>query len=696
MPVLDAQQQPVVDHKGGDLLVIAGAGSGKTLAITARTAARIQAGAEAGRTLMTTFTNKAAREMRARLASLLGVPESDPNLPFVGTQHGFGMRLIRRYRQDLGLGAFSLIDSDDAQRQQKVFLNEAGISREQHAVYLRGLEWLTNEGVLPCAPLWKPAPVQDPVPDITTLTKRPAEWEHVDPVIVHAVRARYARWKYQQGILDIDDLLMLPLMLVTENTSIRHRLAQYLDEVVIDESQDLNGAQYRFWRLLADSPDAPRLVLVGDDDQAIYRWRDAQPHFLRRFSEEPKTTTVRMENNYRSHAAIVEHAGALIAYNQDRLDKTPRATRTERGDILFMRHENESALGGTIARQIVARQAAQPQAQIAILYRTHRLRALVEPELIRARIIYQVKDGTAFLDRAEPRLVLAIARLAANPKDTAALRRIAPLLGGVGDKAVDALCAVPEGPLSPAAFAALSGKGRKALQEFADRLADLRANGPKTFIQWLADYEPFWAYTEKLTRRAVRTAAARDLTGEKAAEEPVRVQIALRESRERALQTVGYMVDIVNDNTDGAPPWEEALSIQQAGAPETGAPADGAHPPVVVGTIHGAKGLEWDEVHVVGWSEGLLPLTDSQGGIQDLEEERCLAYVALTRGKHRVVTHHTPRISLPGMSHLTFQPSRFTREGALPTASAPPRPRFSPESPAGDRRRHWDSPRTPR
>ena len=697
MLVLDAQQQPVVDHAGGDLLVIAGAGSGKTLAITARTAERIRAGAEPGRTLMTTFTNKAAREMRIRLAAMLGVPDSDQDLPFVGTQHGFGMRLIRRYREDLALGPFSLMDTDDAQRQQKILLTEFDIPKEDHGDYLRCLEWLTNEGVMPCSPLWKSAPDKEPIPDLTGLAKRPPEWEYVDAKIVHAVRARYARWKHQQGVLDLDDLLILPLMLVTENTAIRNRLAEYLDEIVIDESQDLNGAQYRFWRLLADSPDAPRLVLVGDDDQAIYRWRDAQPHFLRRFAESDSTTTLRMENNYRSHAAIVEHAGALIAHNRDRLDKTPRATRAERGDILFMRHEDESVLGATIARQILARQTEQPHAQIAILYRTHRLRALVEPELIRARIVYQVKDGTAFLDRAEPRLVLAIARLAANPKDTSALRRIAPLLGGVGDKAVDTLCSVPEGTLSPVAIAALSGKGRKALQEFVDRLTDLRANGPKTLAQWLADYAPFWAYTEKLVRRSVHAAVTRDITGEKASEESVRVQVALRESRERVLQTIGYMVDIVNESRDGVSAWEEALSIQQAGAPETSHESGaGAHPPVVVGTIHGAKGLEWDDVHIVGWSEGLLPLTDSQGGIQDLEEERCLAYVALTRGKQRVVTHHTPHISIPGMNHLTFQPSRFTREGALPIASRPQQPVRRPDLPAGDRRRPWDNPRSPR
>lgn len=666
-PALDAQQKPVVEHTGGNLLVVAGAGSGKTHTITQRVAQHILGGESPGRIVMTTFTNKAASEMQSRLAGLLGVKSNHPDLPFVGTQHAFGMRLIRRYRQDVGFSRFSLLDDDDSERSKKRLLEAAGIEKEQLSSYLRMMDRLTNEGVAPCPPPWRSLEIPEGwKPDLTGVPLPGAR--DIDMATLHKVRTEYAIEKYKKGVLDVDDLLAIPLMLLRDNPGVLATLSRYLREVVVDEAQDLNGVQYAFWRLLSDAPDGgPRLVMVGDDDQAIYRWRDARPHFLMMFSQKPTTTVLRMENNYRSHAAIVEQASEMIQRNTLRLEKTPRATCKERGMVRALSYDSGHDIGPCIVQHILELRATNPQATAAILYRMHRLRDCVEEALIGARIRYEVKDGTAFLDRAEPKMVIALARLAANPYDDAALRRVAPALGGVGERALDLLCAHSDGPLSPMAIAMLPAKPAASLRDFVDRLADLRANGPRTLKQWLASYPPILDFLLKSTERSQKQRAKKnDLSPSSAIQEEM---VAKNEARARVDRVIDFLCQSAGP-INGEDAWEKALEVL-FGAPETPESEGAQEPPVVVGTIHGAKGLEWDEVHIIGWSDGILPLAKTE----DEEEERCLAYVAMTRGRERVVLHHARQYPIPHMSHLTFQPSPFSHEAGVVFEEGPQRVR---------------------
>lgn len=670
--ILDAQQQPVVDHEGGHLLVVAGAGSGKTRAITERTARRLRGGQPAGRTIMTTFTNKAAREMRERLAGLLGVDPADPRLPFIGTQHGFGMRIIRRYRESLGLSRYSLIDGDDAVREQKALLIQGGVDKDDRELldrYLRMMDKLTNEGVFPCAPPWRTATAPW-TPAITGIPLPGAK--DLDMDLVHRVRASYAQEKFRSGILDIDDLILLPLWLITDQSDIRATLAGYLREIVVDEAQDLNGAQYQFWQLLAQAPGGgPRLVLVGDDDQAIYRWRDAHPRFLMAFSRHPETTILRMEANYRSHATIVTQAAALIKHNIARLTKEPFPVESRAGIVRALAYQDGGEIGARIARAIQEARTARPSTSVAILYRTHRLKDLVEDALLEARIPYEIKDGTALLDRAEPRMILAIARLAANPNDMAALRRVSEALDGVGDKALDILAKNPNGPLSPEAIADLPKKPKAALQDFMERLSDLRANGPRTMAQWVASYPALGAcFTKNVTRqvkqRESQKSWSRITPGTRHSDAEIRAMQSLATAKHEAYARIERAIALLCQCADeepeavGAERWEAALAVMH-GIPEAGekdGKSPSGAPPVLVGTIHGAKGLEWDHVHIIGWSDGLLPLSRAE----DQEEERSLAYVALTRAREEATLYHATHYPIPGMSHLDYQPSPFSSE----------------------------------
>ena len=667
---LDAQQSPVVDHEAGPLLVIAGAGSGKTLTITARTARRLRAGADPARTVMVTFTNKAAREMSIRLAGMLDVPEDSPQMPWVGTQHGFGMRLLRRYHHDLGLRHFSLMSPDDAYAQQVRILQEAGVDEGSLDDCLRSIEWLGNEGVLPAPAPWADCGDGGFVPDLSVLGEAavPGAWKRVDQSTVHAARERFALWKRAHGLVDVDDLILLPIMLVSGKADLRERLGKYFEEILVDEAQDLNGAQNRLWRLLCSVEAGPRMVMVGDDDQSIYRWRDARPEHLREFSR--TATMLRLETNYRSHALIVDHAHALICNNTERLPKNPRAASREPGSLLLRVHEDGTSMALSICEDIAGRLEENPATRIAILYRTHRMAKLLEPHLVRHRINYHIKNGTAFLERNEPRLVLAIARLASNPLDTPAFARVAEMLPGMGAKSVATVCATAEGPLSAEAIAALPARAARSLEQFVADMDKLRVNGPLTLSQWLGGYEPFWAHLDK-------RATAR---GKKALEKPGRLRAdgdPVEKEQRASRARVDLILNIIRDSVHGGikkdpedDPWSLALDILHSGPKdpedEFGQTSDEGTAPVIVGTIHGAKGLEWDEVHIAGFSEGLMPLSDAEGNIGNLEEERCLAYVALTRGKHRVVVHHTPYPMLPGIEDRKFKISPFAVESGLP------------------------------
>ena len=667
----DSQQHPVIHHEAGHLLVIAGAGSGKTTTMIARTARRLANGADPRRTVMTTFTNKAAREMNDRLASILPDTVGRAGI-FIGTQHRFGMRLIRHYREECGVAnGFSLLDPGDADLAQKDLLLDLGAQKEESDAYLRSMAWLSNEGVLP----------DDPNPSVPALERAPREWKLCDPRSVHEARQRYDQWKREHNLLDLDDLMLRPLALVQRNQGVRGALAAWFDEIVIDEAQDLNGAQFDLWLTLAEVPDGPRLILVGDDDQAIYRWRDARPEHLHRFLRVLNAQTLNLERNYRSGHRIVESAGACIRNNPARLPKSVTPAREQAGEVTLGQYADSAQIGTQVAQSIRARLITDPAARVAVLYRTHRLRAVVEDDLVRLGIPYHVKDGTSLLERAEPRMMLAILRLAVNPQDAPAFARAAAILPGIGEKTAARLCAVPNGPLSDAALTA-AGKKAPVLDAFRRDLRDLSSAGPQTLPQWLARQEGFSEFVRKLAQRTAKDKATRTSVARRTDPGSEGAPPGFNESLSRSVDRIARVGRLLQEFVQAgiaeepqADPWEIAMGFLEGGL---GAEAD---PPVVLCTIHGAKGLEWDDVHVIGFSEGLMPLISSGADEPaDPNEERCLAYVAMTRAKNRLFLHHARFYSLPGMNLGMTQVSRYAKEAGLLArrAAAPEPPAQSP------------------
>lgn len=572
---LNPRQREAVCHGSGPLLVLAGAGSGKTRVITYRIAHLIRQGMDPEGILAVTFTNKAAREMKGRACALDGRARASS----IRTFHSFCAAFLRRFGSLLGLTPqFSIYDEDDTHRLLRAL--EPKLTNSEARQIVRGLALLKDRGIEPGA--------HDPK-DI--------------PPWASDLYPRYERALAESNAVDFGGLILGTVRILRDHPHVAARVREELPCILVDEFQDTNPSQLSLLRLL--SPEGYWLTVVGDEDQCIYTFRGAHVNNILDFpASYPGTTVVKLEENYRSTGNILAAASAMIAHNQQRMGKT-LWTRSGPGEkVRLIWHETDQEE----ARFVANYASKHPQEQIAVLYRTNAQSRLFEAELSRLRVPYRVVGGQAFFEREEVKDVVAYLRLLLNPSDRVSLRRVINKPPrGLGETSQERLFAFLDqglGLLEAAQRAGLRGGGLRAVQEFATLLESLR-------IQAAA--KPLTALLEELYDRSGLKAALRE-----------------RDERE-GTDRLGNLGELLNIAEGLHGP--DALSVFLEQAALSGAADEDPEGLVGLITLHNAKGLEFHTVMIVGLEQGLLPHIDAQ----DVEEERRLLYVGMTRARCKLI-----------------------------------------------------------
>jgi DNA helicase-2/ATP-dependent DNA helicase PcrA len=654
LATLNPAQRDAAEHLHGPILVLAGAGSGKTRVLTARIALLIRDhGVPPERIFAVTFTNKAAAEMRSRVAAALGGQEA-PGL-WIGTFHALSARLLRREAERLGFTRqFTIFDEDDRTALVRRVMEEQGYSTRlfppravQHVISAAKNRMQSADELRASAPF-------DPLVQVAAGVMGP---------LAQALQA--------QNAMDFDDLMLYPLRLFREHPDRLDAWRQRFAFLLVDEFQDTNRAQYELVRLLG----AHRNVFaVGDDDQSIYGWRGAEVRNMRDFQHDfAPVTVVRLEVNYRSTPVVLETANAVIRENTDRLGKTLRARRRGGEPVTLVAAADERDEAEWLALEFARRVRAGEwnYADIAVLYRTNAQSRAFEEALRKAGIPYRLVGAVSFYDRREVKDLLAYLRLVANPADDEAfLRAIAVPRRGLGETSMAQLHEA----------ARTWKRSLLATAEIADRIQGMRPNARSTFRR-------FAELVADLRRLAVdRSPAAllEDLTHRLEYEQLLLAEGvggAERWENVRELIAAAAAASEVLDDDDSTP-LERFLA--QAALLTGQDKVEGQAGGVTLMTVHTAKGLEWPVVAVAGLEDGLFPLARSLEQASTAAEERRLCYVALTRARDKLYLSWA-RSRRRGGEIRPGVPSRFLRtlpaevveERRTSSLWAPPRVRES-------------------
>ncbi|MCP5327586.1 MAG: DNA helicase II [Sinobacteraceae bacterium] len=670
-PLNDAQRAAVTAPVG-PVLVLAGAGSGKTRVLTHRVAWLVQAeGASPHSILAVTFTNKAAGEMRARIEALLGVPGA---ALWIGTFHGIAHRLLRLHWREAGLPqSFQILDSDDQLRIIKKILKAQGLDDAR----------------------WVPREIQYFINGNKDEGHRPAALKDGnDPTRRQLIRlyADYEDACKRAGVVDFAELLLRAFELWRDHPELVVHYRRRFRHVLVDEFQDTNAIQYAWLKLLTGSEGAP--FAVGDDDQSIYRWRGARVENLQQFRRDfPAAMLCRLEQNYRSTGTILNAANALIAHNSGRLGKNLWTSGAEGEPIRVYAAFNERDEAEFVLQRIkdwVGHGGARRD--IAILYRSNAQSRVFEEVFLSARVPYKVYGGLRFFERAEIKDALAYLRLVANRNDDTSFERVVNLpTRGIGAKSLDIVrerarsdgsslwqaaqaCIAPSGAgesgnLGPKATSAVQG-----FLQMIDRLAidtaDLALHETVDQVlntSGLLDHHK----KEKADRGEARVenllelvSAARGFEPDEAALEPGQVPMKPLEA---------FLAHAVLESGEGqADAWEDCIQMM---------------------TLHTAKGLEFPVVFLAGLEDGLFPHQRSLNDLGSLEEERRLAYVGTTRAMQQLYLTYAEQRRLHGIDSYGMA-SRFIAE--IPAELVEEvRPRIHagrPGAPVWNQRGGWDGP----
>jgi superfamily I DNA/RNA helicase len=627
---LDKEQSNVVKHRNGHLLVLAGAGTGKTQCVTQRAKQRIESGIPGQRMLLLTFTNKAAKEMRQRIMS--GLPDHAMP-PTATTFHSFGFRFIRKNPEECNrLPNPSIMDDKDStalmynalkvalddEKPEKQYLNAIDLIRSG------GYEWDNHEDKAPIRAI------------MLSQGLNPKDAPYVQNAINLAAAERV-----KMNLLDFDDLIELPYRALRDNDLLRQKLKDYLLDITVDEAQDNNRAQY----LLLEQLAGETVVMVGDDDQSIYRFRGAEPDNIWRFIDDFEPKQLRLERNYRSKPSIVDTATDVVRNNVKRLEKTPFAaadeTETSGLDILQSNrgYEMVNQAADMIEEQILS--GVKPS-DIAVLYRIKALGQMIDKELFKRGIAMELRQGVSMHDKPEVKLLGSFIRLTVNQRDTLAFDKIAGLLPGVGKKLLTEVHSLSEDtglpPLTAAIQLTESKKANEPLRQLEKALIDCLEIGPQSILDNIKASLPIDKFMFDL-------ACSRKDIKKKDADEEINVKILNleMESIAKTMVTVQETIDSRTNDEDEDEKWAAAMELIAE------PPVDNDKHDLVIGsTIHGSKGLEWEKVHVLGMSDGIMPLRNMDGECENIEEERRLAYVAITRGADNVYIHSSKDIQLYG------------------------------------------------
>ncbi|MGV3484732.1 MAG: ATP-dependent helicase [Planctomycetaceae bacterium] len=614
---LNPAQQDAVATLRGPLLVLAGAGTGKTRVVTYRIANLIRHGTPPQRILAVTFTNKAAGEMRERIGGLLGHKtkrssrdaEQAPR-PVIGTFHAHCVGVLRRHAPAIGYSAkFTIYDRGDQESLARAVLRD---------LRLPGAA-LNPSDMLSIIGGWKNASIK---PEDAAGAAR-TDKEH----LAAAAYRRYQEGLFIRSAMDFDDLLLNTEILLATQPEILKQESQLFDHVLVDEYQDTNGSQYRIIRSLA----LPHrnLCVVGDDDQSIYGWRGADVTHILNFQKDwPDAKVVQLDANYRSTGAILKMANTLIHYNSDRFGKVLKAHLPDGPRPRILQFKNEIEEAKTVVAEI-ARHIAQDHRQprdIAILFRTNEQPRLFEVELRKADVPYVLLGSQSFFDRREIRDVLAYLKWIDQPDDEVSLLRIANTPPrGLGSQTMSLLVsrAVARGESvwrvmnDASAIADLSTAARRGIEELRHVADDIRASMQSGSMG------------DAVNQLIARTRYVDEIA--RLYDQP--------EERESRTASIGEVVNAIaayqdrdSQGTLGGFLDEIALSGKEMGSEKDKAAAKNA---VWLLTMHAAKGLEFPIVYLVGMEDGVLPHSRSvkSGEEKDIAEERRLCYVGITRAQ---------------------------------------------------------------
>jgi DNA helicase-2/ATP-dependent DNA helicase PcrA len=681
---LNDAQRKAVDHHEGPLLVVAGAGSGKTRALTHRIAHLIgQHGVDPAELLAVTFTNKAAREMKERLELLLAqkLAQSQFGQPWstlaavdqrqlrsriyrevikdlwIGTFHALFARLLRfdidKFKDPEGLSwtrQFSIYDEADAQSLVKeIVTQEQGLDPKRFEP--KKVRWAIsnakNQG-------WMPEQLE-------------ADAGGQRGKLMAETYRRYRRALAANNALDFDDLLLLPVQLLRQNEQVRGYWHRRFRHVLVDEYQDTNRTQYELLKLLVTDGHDPAafeawqgrsVFVVGDADQSIYSFRAADFTILMGFQEdfgdgvadEATRTMVKLEENYRSTATILQAANALIANNRERIDKVLKPTRGEGELLTLTRCDDEIAEAEAVVHRMRTLEAAHPElswGQMAVLYRTNAQSRAMEESLVRWGIPYVVVGGLRFYDRREIKDVLAYLRLLINPADSVSLLRVLNVpKRGIGKTTIERLSdaanqlGIPlwEVVSDPEAVRSLGGRSAKGLLQFCELINGLQARAAEA-----APSELVQLVIERSGYLAELIAAGTDEA----------------EDRRRNLnELVNAALQYQEENEEGS--LDDFLA--SAALASDADSKDTEQNRVTLMTLHASKGLEFPVVFLVGMEQGLFPSYRSLEDPAAMEEERRLCYVGITRAKERLFLSHASERRLWGGMREPAVPSLFLSE----------------------------------
>jgi DNA helicase II / ATP-dependent DNA helicase PcrA len=604
---LNPAQREAVEHVHGPILVLAGAGSGKTRVLTTRIATLIERhGVPPQRIFAVTFTNKAAGEMKQRIGRLL---QRDPSGLWIGTFHSLSARLLRREAELLGFSRhFTIYDEDDRLSLVKRIQEQRGYSVK----------------------LFAPKAVQALISSAKNRMMGPSElaaaasFDRLAEVAADVYAAMGPALKTANA-MDFDDLLLHPLTLFREHPERLRAYQERFSFILVDEFQDTNRAQYELVRLIGAHGN---VCAVGDDDQSIYGWRGADVRNMQAFLKDfPGTKLVRLEENYRSTQVVLDAANGIIAENTGRLGKTLITRRRGGEPVTLLASADERDEAEWVVRELQRRCSAGDWqfGEMAVLYRTNAQSRALEEAFRRAGVKYRLVGAISFYERREVKDLLAYLRLITNPADDEAfLRAVAVPRRGLGESSL-------------ATLGRTATQWTKPLLEtarIADRVPELRPNA----------------------REALRSFARLidDLAAQSGRLPPAEVL-------ERVIAAIDYEAVLLVEGTEGADRWENVRELVASAAnwseevtddPESGTPLErflaeaallsavdtavGPEEGVTLMTLHTAKGLEWPVVVLTGMEHGLFPLARAEEQPDGLEEERRLCYVGLTRAKDKL------------------------------------------------------------
>ena len=610
---LNQNQQQAVVHEKGPMLVLAGAGSGKTSVLTNRIAYLIEQEISPANILAITFTNKAAREMKERVTKLIG---TDARYIQISTFHSFGLKILKENYEFLGYEKnFIILDSDDTLTVVKKLMKDLNMNPKYYnARELRSkISSAKNELITP-----EKFKKQEFDEKVVTLYKKYCE-------------------KLKAGnSVDFDDLLILPIKLFEISPSILNSYQERYQYILIDEYQDTNEAQYVFSKML--SKKYRNIFAVGDNDQAIYAFRGANYKNILNFEKDyPDCKIILLEENYRSTKTILNAANSVIKHNKLRKDKNLWSNNEEGDKIKYIKTDDEKAEGDYVVKEIKKlKEAGTSYDDIAILYRTNAQSRAMEEALLKANIPYRIIGSFYFYNRKEIKDLLCYLRLINNPKDDVSLSRI--INGpkrGIGNVTIANINARAE-ENNTSLFEAITSGKELAFKQLIEELTKMSENKTLTEIVELV---------------LEKSGLKQELVEEKTLESEIR----LENLEEFKSITKNY------ENEYGEVSLDDFLNEISLVSDVT--EHDEGNNKVSLMTVHSVKGLEYDDVFIIGMEEGIFPHYNSimEGTNEAIEEERRLCYVAITRAKKKLWIMNTKKRMIYGQTQVNA-PSRFIDE----------------------------------